>query len=175
MTWNCVNLEKSMVSYERIQKIMEIQTEKFDEGQWFIDWWPWEGWIEFKDYKLRYWPDTELVLKGISISIQPWEKIGIVGRTGAGKSTICLALCWMIEAMSGQIIIDDADISWVELGFLRSKITIIPQDPTIFEGSLWFNFDPDLKSSDEEIMRLIKESCLENLVLRDPKGLEQQI
>ena len=81
----------------------------------------------------------------------------------------------MIEAMSGQIIIDDADISRVELGFLWSKITIIPQDPTIFEGTLWFNFDPDQKSSDSEIMWLVKEACLESLVLRDPKGLEQSI
>jgi len=75
---------------------------------------------------LKYWDDTELVLKGLSFIINPKEKIGIVGRTGAGKSTICLALCWMVEAYSGQILIDDVDISKLELGYLWNKITIIP-------------------------------------------------
>ena len=119
-----------------------------------------------------YWEDTELVLKGLNFEIKPKEKIGIVGRTGAGKSTICLALCRMIEADKGQIIIDNADISTIELGFLRRKITIIPQDPTIFEGTLWFNLDPQNESTEQEIMRLVNEACLDNLILWDPKGLD---
>jgi len=71
----------------------------------------------------------------------------------------------MIEADKGQIIIDNADISTIELGFLRRKITIIPQDPTIFEGTLRFNLDPDNESTEQEIMRLVHEACLDNLIL----------
>ena len=101
MTWNCINLEKGMVSFEWLQKVMEIQTEKFGQGNVIHSFWPKEGAVEFKNYMLKYWENTELVLKGISFKINPKEKIGIVGRTGAGKSTICLALCRMIEAYSG--------------------------------------------------------------------------
>jgi len=138
---------------------MDIKTEKFDMGE-KIPLWPATGKIEFKNYMLWYWDDTEMVLRGLSFVINPWEKIGIVGRTGAGKSTICLALCRMVEAYSGSIIIDDIDISWVELGHLRSKITIIPQDPTIFEGTLRFNLDPTDQAEEREIIRLLNEACL---------------
>jgi ATP-binding cassette subfamily C (CFTR/MRP) protein 1 len=88
------------------------------------------------------------VLKGLNFDINPGEKIGIVGRTGAGKSTICLALCRIIEAYSGCIKIDGVDIAEIELAHLRKMITIIPQDPTIFEGTLKFNLDPTEQASD---------------------------
>lgn len=100
------------------------------------------------------------------------EKVGIVGRTGAGKSTICLALCRIVEAYSGQIFINGEDISKIELARLWSWITIIPQDPTIFEGTLRFNLDPQNESSEEEIMRLVNKACLTNLVIWDPQGLD---
>ena len=108
----------------------------------------------------------------MSFEVKPKEKIGIVGRTGAGKSTICLALCRIVEAFTGQIIIDGVDISTLELAHLRNKITIIPQDPTIFEGTLRFNLDPTEKSEESEILRLIHKSCLSNLLAWDPLGLD---
>lgn len=78
-----------------------------------------EGRVEFKNYELKYRPDTELVLRGLTFEVKPGEKIGIVGRTGAGKSTICLALCWIVEAFKGAILIDGVDISTIELSYLR--------------------------------------------------------
>ena len=101
--------------------------------------WPKLGNIEFRNFYLKYRPETELVLKNLSFSIKDNEKIGVVGRTGAGKSTLCLALWRIVEAFSGTIFIDGVDISQIGLEQLREKITIIPQDPTLFNGSLRFN------------------------------------
>ena len=103
---------------------------------------PKSGKIEFVNYSVRYRPDTKMVLKDINILIQPGEKIGIVGRTGSGKSTLCLCLFRILEATTGQILIDDIDISLIGLSLLRSIITVIPQDPTLIEGSLKENLDP---------------------------------
>lgn len=131
--------------------------------------------IEFKDYRLRYQADGEDVLRGLNFKVEEGEKVGIVGRTGAGKSTICLALCRIIEAHKGRIEIGGQDISELELGELRKKITIIPQDPTLFEGSLRFNLDPTGTVADAKIESLVDEACLRKLVERDPLGLDQPI
>ena len=116
-----------------------------------------------------------MVLKGLSLSIKPGEKVGVVGRTGAGKSTVCLGLCRIIEAAGGSIQIDGYDISLVELERLRQSITIIPQDAVIFDGTLKFNLDPTGQCTEDEMMRLVREASLEKLVMRDPNGLEQKI
>lgn len=128
------------------------------------DEWPREGQITFDDVKLKYRPNTELVLKGLSFEVQGGKKVGIVGRTGAGKSTLSLALTRIIELTSGTIRIDDTDISQVPINKLRDKITIIPQDPTLFKGSLRMNIDPDNRNSDEEIIKLLKKAGLDSVV-----------
>jgi len=104
--------------------------------------WPKEGNISFKDVDLKYRPECELVLKKLSFDIQGGNKVGIVGRTGAGKSTISLALTRIVEVESGSISIDDMNICEMKLSDVREKITIIPQDPTMFTGTLRFNMDP---------------------------------
>jgi len=109
-----------------------------------------QGSIKFENYSLKYRSDTELVLKQINFTIDPKEKIGIVGRTGAGKSTICLALCRLVEGYSGRILIDNTDISKVSLSSLRKNLSVITQDPSLFTGSLRFNIDPEGKISDSE-------------------------
>ena len=114
-------------------------------------------------------------MNNISFKIQANQKIGVVGRTGAGKSTLCLALCRIVEAASGQIFIDGVDISKISLQNLREKIAIIPQDPTLFEGTLRFNLDPENKSSDPELIELLKLASLENFIDRNHEGLYQQI
>ena len=91
---------------------------------------------------MRYRPKTEKVLKGLNLNIKGGQKIGIVGRTGAGKSTISLALTRIVEIDEGKILIDGKSISDHSLEQLREKITIIPQDPTLFTGTLRFNIDP---------------------------------
>jgi len=91
---------------------------------------------------LRYRPTTELVLKGLSFDVKAGTKVGVVGRTGAGKSTISMALSRIVELDQGQILIDGVDISQHDIQQLRSKITVIAQDPTLFTGTLKFNLDP---------------------------------
>ena len=127
---------------------------------------PKSGKIEFVNYSVRYRPDTKIVLKDINIAIQPGEKVGIVGRTGSGKSTLCLCLFRILEATSGQILIDDIDISLIGLSLLRSIITVIPQDPTLIEGSLRENLDPAEKFDDESMIECLK-SIEMDYILKD--------
>ena len=91
---------------------------------------------------LRYRPNCDRALNGISFKVAPGEKVGIVGRTGAGKSTLFMGLTRIVELESGSIEIDGQDIAKVDMKALRDQITMIPQDPTLFTGSLRFNLDP---------------------------------
>ncbi|KAJ2854988.1 ATPase-like protein [Coemansia erecta] len=126
--------------------------------------WPQKGIVEFRDYSMRYRSELDLVLKGLSFITRPCEKIGIVGRTGAGKSSITYALMRMVEAAAGQIIIDGVDISQIGLYDLRSRIAIIPQDPTLFEGTIRDNLDPSHEYSDDEVWAAIRAGGIESLV-----------
>ncbi len=98
--------------------------------------WPNKGRIEFVNLYLKYRQNLPCVLNGINAIINPGEKIGIVGRTGAGKSTITLALLRILEAFEGKILVDGIDIAKIRLDELRSKITIIMQDSSLFDGSI---------------------------------------
>ncbi|KAJ3145325.1 hypothetical protein HDU89_007182 [Geranomyces variabilis] len=104
--------------------------------------WPEAGAITFEDVQLRYRPGTPLVLNNLSFAIRAGEKIGIVGRTGAGKSSLAVALFRMAELAGGRILVDGVDIATIPLEHLRSRITMIPQDPAIFAGTLRSNLDP---------------------------------
>lgn len=99
------------------------------------------------------------------MKIRPKEKIGVVGRTGAGKSTIILSLLRILEIESGTIEIDGVDISKINLNELRKKITVILQDPQLFEGKLRDNVDPLVKYSDQEIIQTLTNCSLEDLIL----------
>jgi ATP-binding cassette, subfamily C (CFTR/MRP), member 1 len=169
------DLESDMVSFDRCLKVTQIPQEDSQPYEAMMDGWPTQGKIEFKNFYLRYRPDTELVLKDLTFTIQPKEKIGVVGRTGAGKSTICLALCRIVEADSGEIIIDGRNIANMNLDNLREQIAIIPQDPTLFEGTLRLNLDPENICSNKELKDLLIQASLQDLLLRDEKGLDQQI
>lgn len=125
-------------------------------GQDFFDsQWPKTGNISFEDVYLRYRPNTDLVLKGLNFDIQGGHKVGIVGRTGAGKSTIAMGLTRIVEIEKGSIKIDGIDIQSIPLKKLRENLTIIPQDPTLFTGTLRFNIDPQGKVDDSEIIDLL--------------------
>lgn len=147
-------LENLMVATERCVDYTCLPKEESDDGKSELT--DMKGKIKFENYSVRYRPNTPLVLKNISIEIQPGEKIGIVGRTGSGKSTICLCLFRILEAESGKILIDGMDISKITLKSLRSSLTIIPQDPTLIEGSLRSNIDPLNLYSEEEIRDVLK-------------------
>ena len=96
--------------------------------------WPEHGVIKFDNYQTRYREGLDLVLRGIDCGVASSEKVGIVGRTGAGKSSLTLALFRIIESAGGAIEIDNVNIAHLGLGRLRSRITIIPQDPVLFAG-----------------------------------------
>ena len=158
----CAFLENDMVSMERCCKYMHIVQEEPSEipeidNKLKENNWPQNGEIEFKDFSVRYRPGTEIVLKKINFHIQPGEKVGVCGRTGSGKSTICLCLFRLLEATEGQIFIDNVDISTIGLDLLRSNLTIIPQDPCLMEGTLKYNIDPFNKNKNEDIIQILKD------------------
>ena len=117
---------------------------------------PKNGKIEFVNFSVSYRPDTKIILKDLNILISPKEKIGIVGRTGSGKSTLCLCLFRILEATCGKILIDDIDISLVGLSLLRRIITVIPQAPTLIEGTLRENLDPLGKCDESSMINSLK-------------------
>ncbi|XP_070185918.1 multidrug resistance-associated protein 1-like isoform X2 [Littorina saxatilis] len=166
-------LETNIVAVERVKEYTEAPT----EAPWEIPEkkpdpaWPQDGVIEFKDYQTRYREGLDLVLKGINCSIKSGEKIGIVGRTGAGKSSLTLALFRIIESAEGQISVDDIGIGSIGLHDLRSKLTIIPQDPVVFSGSLRMNLDPFDKHTDEDLWKALEHAHLKNFVQGLPAGL----
>ncbi|KAJ2777997.1 ATP-binding cassette glutathione S-conjugate transporter ycf1, partial [Coemansia interrupta] len=131
--------------------------------------WPQQGKIEFRDYHMRYRDELDTVLKGLSFSVHGKEKIGIVGRTGAGKSSLAYALTRIIEPASGSIFIDGVDVSTLGLSDLRSQISIVPQDPILFEGTIRDNLDPKGEFTNEEIWNAVRKAHIEHL-LEIPTG-----
>ncbi|GMK55176.1 hypothetical protein CspeluHIS016_0202320 [Cutaneotrichosporon spelunceum] len=122
--------------------------------------WPAEGEITFDNVVMKYRPELPEVLKGLTIHIKPAEKIGIVGRTGAGKSSIMSALFRITELSSGSITIDGTDIATIGLDDLRSRLSIIPQDPLLFSGTLRSNIDPFGQHTDAELYDALKRAHL---------------
>jgi ABC-type multidrug transport system fused ATPase/permease subunit len=133
--------------------------------------WPKYGAVEFKNVVLKYRPNLEVALKNLTFETKPGEKIGVVGRTGAGKSTICLSLSRIVEIIEGCILIDNIDIRELPLNEIRSRITVIPQDPTMFTGTLKYNLDPENKYDDEKCVSLLRRAKLEELLNKDSKGI----
>jgi ABC-type multidrug transport system fused ATPase/permease subunit len=117
--------------------------------------WPNLGKINFIKYFTSYRPDTPDILKNINIQISPGEKVGIVGRTGSGKSSMVLALSRILEPKYGEIKIDDVDIQNIDLDYLRQNISIVPQESFIIEGNLRENIDPLNKYSDKKILDIL--------------------
>ncbi|OWF40077.1 Multidrug resistance-associated protein 1 [Mizuhopecten yessoensis] len=166
-------LETNIVAVERVKEYSETPT----EAAWEIEdkkpdpKWPETGKVTFENYGTRYREGLDLVLKGITCEVQPGEKVGIVGRTGAGKSSLTLALFRIIEKAQGSIIIDGIDIASLGLHDLRSKITIIPQEPVLFSGTLKMNLDPFEQYSDAELWRALEHAHLKSFVKELPTEL----
>ncbi|KAI5087921.1 canalicular multispecific organic anion transporter 1 [Silurus meridionalis] len=169
-------LETNIVAVERVSEYTEIPS----EAPWLTEIrppndWPSEGKIQFEDYKVRYRPELELVLHGITCNIEDSEKIGIVGRTGAGKSSLTNCLFRIMEAAEGHIIIDGVNISTLGLHSLRNRITIIPQDPVLFSGTLRMNLDPFEVFGDEDIWKVLELAHLKGYVMTLPAGLHHEV
>lgn len=151
--WNMCNVENKMISVERILQFTDIPS----EAPLVIEHcrpkpkWPINGEIEFEDLHVQYTPALPMVLKGITCTFPGEKKIGVVGRTGSGKSTLIQALFRIVEPSRGRILIDGLDISTIGLQDLRTRLGIIPQDPTLFQGTMRTNLDPLQEHSDQEI------------------------
>ncbi|XP_060758138.1 multidrug resistance-associated protein 1 isoform X2 [Neoarius graeffei] len=166
-------LETNIVAVEKVKEYEE--TEK--EAEWKLEkssvpaGWPTLGHIEIQNFGLRYRQDLELAIQDINVTIEGGEKVGIVGRTGAGKSSLTLGLFRIIEAAQGEICIDGVNIAELGLHELRSRITIIPQDPVLFSGSLRMNLDPFNGYSDEEVWKALELAHLKSFV----SGLQDKL
>ena len=158
------NIEKAMVNYERCDAYMKIIQEKYDEQENNVyikqketKYQMETPSITFDSYSMRYRPNTDLIFDNVSIKINPYEKIGIVGRSGSGKSSLINALLRIVEPLSGRILISNQDTTSVPLKVLRQWFSIVPQDAFVFEGTLRDNLDPFHKHSDYELEQLLNE------------------
>ncbi|KAH1550578.1 hypothetical protein KXX57_009402 [Aspergillus fumigatus] len=172
-----VEVETNIVSVERVLEYANLPSEAPDvifKNRPAIGW-PAQGAVTFKDYSTRYRPGLDLVLKDINLDIKPHEKIGVVGRTGAGKSSLTLALFRIIEAAGGSISIDGLDISTIGLSDLRGRLAIIPQDPAMFEGTLRDNLDPRHVHDDTELWSVLEHARLKEHVAQMDGQLDAMI
>ena len=171
-----IDLENNMIGLERCEQILKIEMEKDSEISNEIltnDNWPKTGNIEFINYNASYRPNTPLILKNINLKIENEEKIGIVGRTGSGKSSLIKALSRIIEPKSGKILIDDFDIQNKNLKVLREKISIFTQEQFLIESTLKDNIDPQGKYSKEAILKIVNDLGLfKNLENEDKLNFE---
>ncbi|XP_021067908.1 canalicular multispecific organic anion transporter 2 [Mus pahari] len=170
------DLESNIIAVERVKEYSKTET----EAPWVVEsnrapeGWPTRGMVEFRNYSVRYRPGLELVLKNLTVHVQGGEKVGIVGRTGAGKSSMTLCLFRILEAAEGEIFIDGLNVAHIGLHDLRSQLTIIPQDPILFSGTLRMNLDPFGRYSEEDIWRALELSHLHTFVSSQPAGLDFQ-
>ncbi|KAL7089482.1 hypothetical protein ACP275_13G188700 [Erythranthe tilingii] len=137
--------------------------------------WPSAGSIRFEDVVLRYRPELPPVLHGISFTISPSDKVGIVGRTGAGKSSMLNALFRIVELERGRVLIDDCDISKFGLTDLRKILGIIPQSPVLFSGSVRFNLDPFNEHNDADLWEALERAHLKDVIRRNSLGLDAEV
>uniref|UniRef100_A0A671WVL8 ABC-type glutathione-S-conjugate transporter n=1 Tax=Sparus aurata TaxID=8175 RepID=A0A671WVL8_SPAAU len=167
------DVENNIVSVERVKEYDSTPKEAAWtlEGSLLPAEWPTTGNIQFEDFGLQYRKGLDWALNDITISIQDREKVGIVGRTGAGKSSLALGIFRILEAAKGRIIIDGINIADIGLHDLRSRITIIPQDPVLFSGSLRMNLDPFDTSSDEDLWKALELAHLSSFVSALPQKL----
>ena len=166
-------MEMAMNCVERVNEYSEIEQEppSIVEGNRPAADWPTQGEVVMDNISIRYSPDTPDVLKGVSFHIKPHEKVAVVGRTGAGKSTLSLAFFRILPLSGGSIVIDGEDIGKMGLFDLRSRLTIIPQDPILFSGSLRSNLDPLNERSDQEIWDALKRvNLLDSLQTQSSEG-----
>ncbi|NXC30656.1 MRP7 protein, partial [Campylorhamphus procurvoides] len=167
--------EIMMVSVERTEEYTtDIPMEPQDKLVQVAAGWPSQGLVEFQEVVLAYRAGLPNALDGVSFTVYPGEKLGIVGRTGSGKSTLFLALFRMMELKSGRILLDGVDSQLVGLEELRSSLAIIPQDPFLFSGSVRENLDPQGKRTDAELLEVLEQCHLRDAITR-MGGLDSEL
>ncbi|KAH7690921.1 Xenobiotic-transporting ATPase protein [Dioscorea alata] len=170
-------LENKIISIERIHQYCQIPSEAptVIEDSRPPPSWPNNGKIELINLKVRYKESLPMVLHGITCMFPGGKKIGIVGRTGSGKSTLIQALFRVIEPDDGKILVDDLDISTIGLHDLRSRLSIIPQDPTLFEGTIRINLDPLEEHTDHEVWQALDKCQLGYVIRHKPQKLDTPV
>jgi ATP-binding cassette subfamily C (CFTR/MRP) protein 4 len=171
-TWMELNAQMSAV--ERVVEYSELSLERNDGVEKPPESWPASGDISFHSVSLRYSSDDVYVLKKVSFNVKCKEKIGIIGRTGAGKTSL-ISVLFRLFHFEGSVVIDNVDTKSIPLRELRSKITVIPQDPLLFLGSLRKNLDPFGQYSDHQLWRALDEFELKEVVSNLPSGLESMV
>ncbi|CAB91574.1 vacuolar heme ABC transmembrane exporter Abc3 [Schizosaccharomyces pombe] len=172
-----VDAENNTVSVERILEYINVKSEApeiIPENRPPCEW-PTDGAVSFNHYSAKYREDLSFALNNINIEISPREKIGIVGRTGAGKSTLAMALFRIIEPTEGKIEIDNEDITKFGLYDLRSRLSIIPQESQIFEGNIRENLDPNHRLTDKKIWEVLEIASLKNCISQLEDGLYSRV
>ncbi|TYH52009.1 hypothetical protein ES332_D10G321300v1 [Gossypium tomentosum] len=175
--WNICNAENKMISVERILQYSNLASEsalEIEECRPHNNW-PEVGTICFRNLEIRYAEHLPSVLKNISCTFPGRKKIGVVGRTGSGKSTLIQAIFRIVEPREGSIIIDNVDICKIGLHDLRSRLSIIPQDPTMFEGTVRGNLDPLVQYSDNEVWEALDKCQLGEIVRAKEEKLDATV
>ncbi|KAL5203378.1 hypothetical protein ABZP36_014330 [Zizania latifolia] len=171
------NLENYIISVERIKQFMHLPSEPpaVISDRRPPPSWPSAGRIHLDNLRVKYRPNAPTVLRGITCTFAAGHKIGVVGRTGSGKTTLLSALFRLIDPSSGRILIDDLDICTIGLKDLRMKLSIIPQEPTLFRGSVRSNVDPLGLHKDEDIWEALDKCQLKKAISALPGLLESPV
>ncbi|KAK3767840.1 hypothetical protein RRG08_005334, partial [Elysia crispata] len=176
MVRQVADFETNIVSVERIKEYSEV----VQESDWIVSskrappTWPSKGVVMFNNFSMRYREGLDLVIRGMTVRIEGGEKVGIVGRTGAGKSSLSLSLFRLVEAASGSIMVDGLNIADIGLHDLRARITILPQDPVLFSGTLRMNLDPFNEFSEDDLWVSLERAHLKEFVNQLPLKLDYQ-
>ncbi|XP_062377949.1 ATP-binding cassette sub-family C member 12-like [Sardina pilchardus] len=173
-----MTLEAKLTSAERLMEYITgcvSEAPRQVKGVHIPECWPQQGSITFKDYSMRYRDNTPVVLNNLRFTIYPKEKLGIVGRTGSGKSSLGMALFRLSEPAGGTVMIDEVDNSSIGLQDLRSQLSVIPQDPVLFRGTVRYNLDPFDKYSDEEIWLALERTYMKPKISKLSEGLEAPV
>nr|GEY07248.1 ABC transporter C family member 3-like [Tanacetum cinerariifolium] len=177
VVWTLTNLEGKIISVERIFQYSSIPSEPplVIESNRPNDQWPSQGEVNIRHLQVRYGSHMPLVLRGLTCTFKGGKKTGIVGRTGCGKSTLIQTLFRLVEPSAGQILLDEIDISTIGLHDLRSRLSIIPQDPTMFEGTIRSNLDPLEEYTDDKIWEALNKCQLGDEVRSKERKLDSPV
>uniref|UniRef100_A0A8C4GUR1 ATP-binding cassette, sub-family C (CFTR/MRP), member 9 n=1 Tax=Dicentrarchus labrax TaxID=13489 RepID=A0A8C4GUR1_DICLA len=173
---NLADLEVQMAAVKKVNSFLGTESENYEGSMGASqvpENWPQEGEIKIQDLCVRYDPMLKPVLKHVNAYIEPGQKVGICGRTGSGKSSLSLAFFNMVDIFEGgSIVIDGIDICKLPLQTLRSRLSIILQDPVLFSGSIRFNLDPERTCTDDRLWEALEIAQLKNMVKALPGGLD---
>uniref|UniRef100_A0A7N8YJZ4 ATP-binding cassette, sub-family C (CFTR/MRP), member 9 n=1 Tax=Mastacembelus armatus TaxID=205130 RepID=A0A7N8YJZ4_9TELE len=172
---NLADLEVQMSAVKKVKSFLSTESENYEgsmDTSQVPENWPQDGEIKIQDLCARYDPMLKPVLKHVNAYIKPGQKVGICGRTGSGKSSLSLAFFNMVDIFEGKIVIDGIDICKLPLQTLRSRLSIILQDPVLFSGSIRFNLDPERTCSDDRLWEALEIAQLKNMVKALPGGID---